>query len=174
MNNHVVDDMLGEAAQAIEAMREAALNARRLHARAELMRHMRTTAAKMRARPLDEAAALVAGEWMKAWHIDGAVYAAIAEPVARFTRAFCVDANASTKTTQREIADAISDVEAALGSQGTSIADQMAWRSECAHGWWELVMPTPADLPHRAERAGMPRYQPGTPFWDAGCAPHCR
>jgi hypothetical protein len=174
MTGHVVDGMLDEAARAIEAMRAAALHARNLHARAELMRHMRTTAAKMRARPLDEAAALVAAEWMQAWHIDGAVYAAIAEPAARFTRAFCVDANGSTEATQHDIADAIRDVEAALASQGTSIADQMAWRSECAHGWWELVVPTPADLPHRAARAGMPRHQAGTAFWETGCAPHCR
>jgi hypothetical protein len=46
---HIVDEMQEEAAQAIAAMHEAALRARRLHARAELMRHMRTTAAKGRA-----------------------------------------------------------------------------------------------------------------------------
>ncbi len=174
MTDDVVDNLLREAEQAIVAMRAAALHARRLHATAELMRHMRTTAAKMRARPLEEAAALVAGEWMKAWHIDGDFYAAIEGPVGRFTRAFCVDVRGSTVQTQREIAEAIAGVEVALAGQGTSIADQMAWRSECAHGWWDVVVPTPADLPHRAERAGMPRYQAGMPFWETGCAPHCR
>ncbi len=41
----VVDELLQEADRAVAAMREAAIRARALHARAELMRHMRTTAA---------------------------------------------------------------------------------------------------------------------------------
>ncbi len=78
---HVVDEMLHEAESAIAAMRAAALRARALHANAELMRHMRTTAAKLATRPLAEAAALVAGDWMKAWHLDGTAYAEISPPM---------------------------------------------------------------------------------------------
>jgi hypothetical protein len=50
---HVVDQMSQEAERAIERMREAALEARHLHARSELARHMRSTAQKMAARPVD-------------------------------------------------------------------------------------------------------------------------
>jgi len=50
----------------------------------------------------------------------------------------------------------------------------MAWRSECAHGWWDLVEPVPVDLPGRKERPSVPQRAPGTPFWEAGCASFCR
>ena len=55
-----------------------------------------------------------------------------------------------------------------LSAAGTTLADQMAWRSSCAHGWWGDVRPAPAEggystLAHRAES-----------LWDRGCAPHCR
>jgi hypothetical protein len=167
----VVDDLLAEAAAAIADMREAALRARTLHARAELLRHMRGTAARMRDRPLDEAATRVAGEWMQAWQLDAAAYAAVSAPVARFTRAFCENARAANAATQHEILAAMHTLDAALATQGTSIADQMAWRSECAYGWWDLVAPTPTDLP---ARASVPRHVPGTPFWETGCAERCR
>jgi hypothetical protein len=169
----LVDELQHAAAQAIAAMRVAALEARRLHANAELMRHMRGTAAKLVARPLDEAAALVAGEWMKAWHLDGDAYAALGPDVARFCLAFCRDARGATPATQADIREAIGALEAALGQHGTSIADQMAWRSECAHGWWELVVPTPDDLPARSDRPGMPRHRAGAAFWEIGCAARC-
>jgi hypothetical protein len=92
----VVDEMQLAALAAIAAMQEAAIRARASHARAELMRHMRTTAAKLSQRPLAEAAELVAREWMKAWHLAGDAYAALAGDVSRFTLAFCYDAQAST------------------------------------------------------------------------------
>ena len=44
-------------------------------------------------------------------------------------------------------------LDEALAREGTSISEQMAWRSQCAHGWWELVAPTPADLPGRKDAA---------------------
>lgn len=170
---HVVDEMLHEAEAAIAAMRDAALRARALHARAELMRHMRSTAAKLAARPLAEAAALVAGEWMKAWHLDGRAYADIAADVRRFAEAFVQDAQHPGPATGPAIRDAIAALDAALARHGTTLADQMAWRSQCAHGWWDLVVPSPPDLPDRPDRPGVPRHQPGTAFWQAGCAAHC-
>ena len=45
---HLVEELQAEAARAIAAMREAALATRTVHARAELMRHMRTTAVKVK------------------------------------------------------------------------------------------------------------------------------
>jgi hypothetical protein len=169
----LVDDLQQQAAVAMTAMRTAAVDARRLHARAELMRHMRGTAAKLAARPMQEAASLVAGEWMKAWHLDGGAYAALGPDVARFCMAFCLDARGTTPQTQQAIRDAIAALDVALGRHGMTIEDQMAWRSECAHGWWEFVVPTPPDLPARSDRPGVPRHRVAEPFWEVGCAPRC-
>jgi hypothetical protein len=167
---HIVDEMQQEAAQAIAAMREAALRARRLHARAELMRHMRLTAAKVKARPIDEAVRFVSTEWMKAWGFGGEGYADLAMHVRTFTESFCRDAHAHNAASSAAIANALAALEAAFERIGTSLADQMAFRSECAHGWWETVVPVPPDA--RA-RPGVPRWYPGVAFWNVGAAPHC-
>ena len=168
---HIVDTMLAEADAAIAAMQQAAIRARALHARAELLRHMRGTAAKMSGRPADEAAALVAGEWMKAWHLDGDAYADIAADVRHFTDAFVRDAQGSTPATQAAIRTTTDALDAALARHGTTLADQMAWRSQCAHGWWSLVAPYPPGYP---ERPTVPAPAPGAPFWQAGCAEQCK
>jgi hypothetical protein len=171
---HIVDQLQAEAATAIVAMRDAALLARRLHARAELLRHMRQTAAKLADQPAEQAIERVVREWMQAWHIDTERYAELVGEVRRFAAAFCTDARGSTPATQAAIRDAADALDAALVRHGTSVADQMAWRSQCAHGWWDMVVPTPLDLPGRAERPGVPRYQPGVAFWEIGCADRCR
>jgi hypothetical protein len=167
---HIVDDMLEEADRAIAAMRDAALNARRLHARAELMRHMRTTARKVSDRPIAEAVRFVAGEWMKAWGIDEAASGSLAASMEDFTEAFCRDAHGSSAATGAAISSALERLERALAQEGTSLADQMAFHSECAHGWWELVVPLPAAM---ERRSAVPRWQPGLAFWDVGAAEHC-
>jgi hypothetical protein len=156
---HPVDAMRDEAAEAVAAMKAAAVKARHLHARAELARHMRTTAAKLAARPTEAAAAAIAAEWMKAWSLDASAYAAIAGEVAAFTRAFCLDARGATPTTQASIRQAFAGLEDAFRSIGTTLSDEMAFRSECAHGWWGSVTPPPASG--------------GQPFWSAGAKPHC-
>ena len=61
-----------------------------------------------------------------------------------------------------------------LEKEGTSISDQMAFRSQCAHGWWEQVKPVPADLPGRKPRPSVPGPESGKAFWEAGCADFCR
>ena len=169
---HIVDEMQDEAAQAIRAMRETALRARHLHARAELMRHMRITAAKVMDRPVDDAVRFVAAEWMKAWGLDGDAYRDLAIHVRNFTESFCRDAHAPTATTGTAILSALAQLESALERVGTTLSDQMAFRSECAHGWWEMVVPVPGD--GRAERPGVPRWAPGSAFWEIGPAPHCK
>ena len=158
---HPVDAHLELAERAIAAMQAAALAARTAHARAELLRHMRTTARKMMDQPVDAAAAKVCGEWMKAWSLDAGAYPALAEDIRRFAAAFCVDAAGSTPSTQAEIAASLARLEAGFVATGTTLSDQMAFRSECAHGWWELVVPKPA--------GGA-----GEAFWMRGCPPHCR
>jgi hypothetical protein len=171
---HIVDQLQAEAATAIKAMRDAALAARQLHARAELLRHMQQTAAKLADQPPEQAIERVMREWMQAWHIDTGAYVELLEDARRFAAAFCADARGSTPATQAAIGDATDALDAALARHGTSIADQMAWRSQCAHGWWDMVVPTPWDLTGRAERPGVPRYQPGLAFWEIGCADRCR
>lgn len=156
---HPVDEMLDEARAAIGRMKDAALAARRLHARAELMRHMRATAAKLADRPLDEAARTVAGEWMQAWGLAPDAYGALAADAERFVRAFCLDARGSDQQTQDAVRAAIAGLEAGFAAAGLSLPDEMAFRSECAHGWWRHVVP--------ARGAG------GAPFWAEGAAPHC-
>ncbi|WP_439499376.1 hypothetical protein [Bosea sp. (in: a-proteobacteria)] len=169
---HPVDEMLAEAQAAIRRMKEAAIAARHLHARAELMRHMRTTAGRVAARPLDEAAALVAREWMNAWSLDAGAYPELARDVAAFTAAFCADARGSTPETQAAIRLALDGLEAGFLRVGTSLSDQMAFRSECAHGWWQSIVPLPVDL-QDADRRDVPRLGEGEPFWSAGAQPHC-
>ncbi len=158
---HPVDAHLELAERAIAAMQAAALAARTAHARAELLRHMRTTARKMAGQSVDAAAAKVCGEWMKAWSLDAGAYPALAEDIRRFAAAFCIDAADTTAATQAEIAASLTRLEAGFVATGTTLSDQMAFRSECAHGWWELVVPKPAS-------------SAGEAFWRRGCPPHCR
>src|SRR5690606_2611963 len=171
---YLVDEAQREARAAIEAMKAAALRARAIHARAELIRHMFTTARKVGHLPRDAAVEAVVGEWMKAWHLTPDAYPEVAADMRNFTAAFCAFAETATPETDERLRSAVAALERALQRAGTTLANQMAWRSECAHGWWELVVPTPDDLPGRRDRPGMPGVMSGRPFWDAGCAPHCR
>ena len=125
---HIVDQLQAEAAVAIAAMRDAALTARRMHARAELLRHMQQTAAKLADQPAEQAIERVMREWMQAWHIDTGSYVELIEDARRFAAAFCADARGSTPATQIAIREATEALDAALVRHGTSIADQMAWR----------------------------------------------
>ncbi|MBI3507388.1 MAG: hypothetical protein HY059_21345 [Proteobacteria bacterium] len=158
---HPVDVHLEQAEQAIAAMRTAALAARAMHARAELLRHMRTTAAKMRGLPVDGAAVRVCTEWMKAWSLDAGAFPALADDIRAFAAAFCRDAAGSTPATCVGIETTLAQLEKGFVATGTTLPDQMAFRSECAHGWWAQIVPKPDDAA-------------GAAFWTNGCAPHCR
>jgi len=171
---HFVDELKAEADAAIAAMRDAAIRARGIHARAELMRHMLLTARKVRDRPKAEAIDSVVGEWMKAWNLTRADWPQLAREMEAFTAAFYDYANAPSDRADAALRASCAALDAALANERTSIADQMAWRSECAHGWWDLVEPVPVDLPGRKERPSVPQRAPGTPFWEAGCASFCR
>ena len=164
---HMPAEMRIEAEAAIAAMRAAAREARRLHARAELMRHMLTTAAKLRGRP--DAVPGVVAEWMAAWGLDAAAWPSMADAMQLFTAAACAfeaDPNDATDAGWR---DSLRALDQALTAEGMTLADQMAWRSECAHGWWALVEPLPPSQPQRA----LVGLAPGAPFWEAGCRPLC-
>jgi hypothetical protein len=171
---HFVEALRAEAEAAVARMKEAALDARRLHARAELMRHMLTTAGKTRGEPREKAVEAVLREWTEAWGQTGEDRAAVAREMRALTEAFHDYAQAPTDAHDALIRAASERLDAALTREGSSLADEMAFRSQCAHGWWEQVRPTPADLPGRKARPAIPAPKPGEPFWSVGCATFCR
>ncbi|WP_342358778.1 hypothetical protein [Terrarubrum flagellatum] len=171
---HFIAELKNEADAAIAAMKDAALKARHVHARAELMRHMLTTAKKVKDRPKAEAVEIVVGEWMAAWHLDRKEWPHIAREMTVFTEAFHDYANHASDAADARLRSACHALDDALAREGTSISDQMAWRSQCAHRWWDVVSPTPADLPGRKDRPMIPLYRPDAPFWEAGCAEACK
>jgi hypothetical protein len=171
---HFVDELQSEAVQAIAAMREAAVHARHVHARAELMRHMQTTARKFMHQPRAEAVESVVAEWMEAWHLSRSEWPHIAREMQRFTEAFHDFAQDPGAAADSRVRESCAALDAALAQEGTTISDQMAFRSMCAHAWWELVVPTPTDLPGRKERPSIPTLQSERPFWETGCAHQCR
>lgn len=171
---HFVEDLRRDAEAAIAAMREAALSARHIHARAELMRHMLTTARKVAAKSKAEAVETVVREWMDAWNLDRHEWPHIAREMESFTAAFHDYANEPSDAHDAALRLSCTALDEALAREGTSISEQMAFRSQCAHRWWELVAPTPADLPGAKLRPSMPAPRSDAPFWEAGCADFCR
>ena len=142
---------------AVAAMREAAIRARDLHARAELMRHMAMAAAKAKDRPRAEAVRQVVAEWLAAWKLDRKTWQHVAE-MDSFAAAVHDYARAPSDAHDRALRDAAAALEHGFSAAGAALADQMAWRSRCAHGWWDAVRP---------EDAGR------APFWERGCPPDC-
>ena len=113
-------------------------------------------------------------EWMNAWHLQPSEWPQLREPMTAFTTAIREYVNKPDDANDAEVRTCWAALDAALAKEGTEIADQMAWRSQCAHGWWEMVLPAPADLPGRTPRPQIPAYEPGSPFWHAGCNERCR
>lgn len=171
---HLVEELQQEAAQAMDAMRTAALAARHIHARAELMRHMRTTAAKSKGKPKSDAVEAVLAEWLEAWYVPRNEWPHIAREMENFTATFYDYVNEPSDANDARMRDATDALDRALAEEGTTISDQMAFRSMCAHAWWELVEPTPVDLTGRTERPTIPQVARDRPFWEAGCAEQCR
>lgn len=171
---HFVEALQQEAAEAIAQMQEAALRARHAHARAELMRHMLTTARKVKDKPKAEAVETVVREWMDAWNLARTDWPHIAREMEAFTEAFHDYANDPSDAHDERLREACVALDIVLEKEGTSISDQMAFRSQCAHGWWEQVKPVPADLPGRKPRPSVPGPESGKAFWEAGCADFCR
>lgn len=147
---HLATELQAEAAQAIVAMQDAARRARHLHARAELLRHMHTTAAK----PGADVESVVR-EWMHAWGMED--WPEVAAEARRFTAAILAYAGHPDDAADQAVRDSLAALDAALAAQGTTLSDQMAWRSRCAHAWWAAIAPQP----------------PARPFWDAGCPADC-
>lgn len=162
---YLVDELRAQADAAIVAMREAALAAREVHARAELMRHMLLTATKMKDLEREAAISKIVDEWLAAWALDRAwPHVAAMEALAA---AFLDHARRPSEASDRAVRAACAALEAAFSGSGLPIADQMAWRSACAHGWWAQVRPAPAG------KGRKDRTWPARPFWEDGCPPHC-
>lgn len=155
-----------QADAAIAAARAATLEARRIHARAELMRHMILTTRKSMQRPRGESVALVVDEWLDAWRITrgNTAYVAQMEALAGACHDTLRAPGAATDAAVRAAFDAL---DAACARIGTTIADEMAWRSGCSHGWWGEVRPAPAGGDYR-DLARRDRA-----LWERGCAPEC-
>jgi hypothetical protein len=114
--SHPVDELQQDARAAIDHMQEAARAARRIHALAELARHMRSTAAKLADLPAEAAARKVAGEWMQAWGLPADGYPDLQGAIDRFALAFCWDARGSDAVTQDAIRRALPALEASFAA----------------------------------------------------------
>ena len=158
---------LREAAEAdIAAAHHAALRARAMHSRADLMRHMMLTTAKSTDKSREESVRLVTDEWLDAWRRDRTNYPYVA--LMEALSGACYDALKSPgPQTDAAIRQAFAALEGACITHGTTLADEMAWRSGCSHMWWGDVRPAP-NLPEYRERARR-----SEPLWDRGCPPEC-
>jgi hypothetical protein len=158
---------LKQAADAdIAAARDAALRARALHARAELMRHMMLTTAKSTHKTRDESIALVVDEWLDAWQRGRANYPHVAQM--ETLSGACYDAIRSpSPATDHAVRDAFAAMERACAGHGSTLADEMAWRSGCSHAWWGDVRPAP-DSPEYRDRARRSET-----LWERGCPQEC-
>jgi hypothetical protein len=162
---HLHAEAKAAADEAVAAMQEAALAARAAHARAELMRHMLLTAGKLRDQSREAAMRQVVDEWLAAWALDRG-FAHVGDMEAA-TGAFFDYVRAPSDEADRILRAAWTTAERAFEASGISLADRMAWRSACAHGWWAEVRPAPPGE-GRADTAW-----PAGPFWEKGCQPHC-
>jgi hypothetical protein len=163
---HLHQEAKTAADAAIAAMKEAALAARAAHARAELMRHMLLTAGKVRDKPREAVKRQVVDEWLAAWALERASFPHVAamEALSLAVLDYVLTPDDAADRAMRAAWDA---VERGFAAAGMILADQMAWRSACAHGWWGDVAPPPpgqgrADTAWRAQ-----------PFWDEGCPERC-
>ena len=150
----------------IASAREAGLTARLMHARAELMRHMMLTTAKSVDRPRAESVRLVVDEWLDAWRRTRDNYPYVAHMEA--LSGACYDAlRAPTAESDRAVREAFAGLEHACVDNGTTLADEMAWRSGCSHAWWGDIHPAP-NLPEYREQAKRSES-----LWQRGCPPEC-
>ena len=159
------DELAHAAGAEIAAAREATLRARMTHARAELMRHMMLTTAKSLDKAREESVRLVVDEWLDAWQRTRDNYPYV--PQMEALAGACHDALRTPNVdTDRAVRDAFAALEHACFVRGTTLGDEMAWRSGCSHGWWSDVRPSPGG--EYAERSRR-----GEALWERGCPQHC-
>lgn len=159
-------ELAREAGAHVAAARDASLRARATHARAELMRHMMMTTAKSMGEARERSVRLVTDEWLDAWGRTHGNYPFVAQMEA--LSGACYDwLHAKDAAADAAVRRAFAALDAACVSHGTTIADEMAWRSGCSHLWWGDVRPAP-DAPEFRDRARRPAA-----LWERGCPPEC-
>ena len=164
---HMLADFSGKADLAIEAMKEAAMLARREHAAAELTRHMLLTTRKFAHLGREGAIEAVVADWLGAWHLKRDEWPEIAAEMEALTGAFYDYCLEPSDAADRAVRDAWQGLKKVHDTDARTLEDQMAWRSMCAHGWWGDVSPPPPGYrDHDAGRAIMP-------FWAKSCPPQC-
>jgi hypothetical protein len=163
---HLVEELKARANEQIVIMRDAALRARDTHARAELMRHMLMTADRVKNRPTADAVRFIVDHWLEAWGLARETWPHVAQ-MEDFAAAFHAYAISPSHANDDAVRSTCVRLELAFVSAGMPIADQMAFRSICAHGWWAHVRPRPRDVGQREPGA------PDRPFWELGCRPEC-
>lgn len=164
---HMLDDFGQTAHRSIEAMKQAAEQARLDHAAAELVRHMLLTTQRFADRGRDGAIEAVVADWLGAWHLERDEWPEIAAEMEALTGAFydyCID---PSDASDQAVRDAWQKLKTVHDTPERTLEDQMAWRSVCAHGWWGEVNPAPPG--YRDHDA----YRPTAPFWSKGCLPEC-
>ncbi|MFO1415677.1 MAG: hypothetical protein U1F10_17625, partial [Burkholderiales bacterium] len=65
------------------------------------------------------------------------------------------------------VREAFAALERACAAHGTTIADEMAWRSGCSHTWWGDGRPAP-NWPEYRDRARRTEA-----LWERGCPVEC-
>ena len=163
---HLVEETRRAADTAVAAMREAAVKARDLHVRAELMRHMTMTMTPVKGRPRDEAVRYTIDHWLEAWGQSRSQAMELKE-MESFAGAFYDYLRDPGNATDRALRQATVLLERAAEAAGLRIIDQMAFFSICAHEWWGEVVPAPKG------RGRTDRAWPEQPFWERGCPPQC-
>ena len=163
---HLSNELKATADDAMALMRAAALRARDAHARAELMRHILMTAGRVKEQPRAEAVRFIVDHWLEAWALTRAGWPHVAAMEA-FAAAFHAYASAPTDANDHAVRATCAALEESFTGAGMPIADQMAWHSMCAHGWWADVKPAPPG------KGRSDRTWPDRPFWERGCLPEC-
>jgi hypothetical protein len=159
---HFGDELKVQAAAAHARMKDAALAARELSARAELMRHMLLAATGKKDLPRDKAAAAVVEEWLNAWN-NPTDMTAVAAEMRVLAAAFYDYAHAPTDAHDKAIRTAFAAFKAAHDTAGKTVEDQMAWRSERALPWWGKIKPLPKGYVANPKAEAAPDARP---FWE--------
>ena len=104
---------------------------------------------------------------MNAWRLEGSGDPGLEAAMLTFTGAVLAYVDEPDAGQDAKLRAAIASLEGCFEAQGTTLADQMAWRSECRHGWWSMVCPMPGEAQGRTATSPAP-------FWEMGCPERCR
>jgi hypothetical protein len=159
---HFGEELKAQAGVAFDRMKQAALEAREISARAELMRHMLLAATAKKHLPREQAAKAVVAEWLDAWNKPADMKAVAAEMEA-LSAAVYDYAQAPNDAHDRAVRAAFAKFKTAHDKGGATVEDQMAWRSERALPWWGQIKPLPKGYIANPKADAAPAARP---FWE--------